>query len=161
MQNSEGKYEMKTIIQEHITLISQTENVVAPIQIKYDAEFGDTVEIDLIYNGVLYQGKGTDNLWVDAFANLQSKLPKNIKIACCMTCRHGNMCPFGNKENQLFCTNNITVASKEDLIKLFNSTDLYKENAVTAINYCDNFVYQSNDYYTYNDYLYQLKKKNN
>lgn len=31
---------------------------------------------------------------------------------------------------------------------------------IQAVDYCDDFVYQSDEYYTYNDYLYQLNKKN-
>jgi hypothetical protein len=152
---------MKKIIEEYITLLSPTEKMNTPIQINYDdGEDGvNSVEINLIYNGVLYQGKGRDHLWVDAFADLQNKLPHNIKLACCMTCRHGNMCPYGNTENQLFCTKDIRITSKEDMCNLFDQTDPFEERSVASIDFCDDFVYQSDEYYTYNDYRYQLNKK--
>ena len=73
-----------------------------------------------------------------------------------MTCRHGNMCPYGNIENQLFCTKDLKISNKEDMCHLFDTTDIEKRK-VSSFNYCDNFAYQSKDYYTYNDYLYQLQ----
>ncbi|MBE6638697.1 MAG: hypothetical protein E7616_04485 [Ruminococcaceae bacterium] len=150
---------MKKTIHEHITLLSPTDIIVVPIQINYDdgEEAITTVEINLTYDGVKYQGRGTDYLWVDAFADLQSKLPHNIKLACCMTCRHGNMCPYGNKDNQLFCTKDITIASKDDMIKLIDEDSSFLGRAVASIHYCKDFIYQTDDCYTYNDYLYFLK----
>ena len=152
---------MKKTIQEHITLLSPTVKIFVPIQVNYDdgEDTVNTVEINLTYNGVLYQGKGADYLWVDAFADLQKKLPHDIKLACCITCRHGNMCPYGNCENQLFCTNGILINSKNDMINLFDKNDPNVEKGVASTDYCDDFIYQSDDCYTYNDYLYQLNKK--
>ena len=152
---------MKKSIQEHITLLSPIDIIIAPIQINYDNDEDavNPVEINLTYNGVIYQGKGTDNLWVDAFAALQNRLPQGIKLACCMTCRHGNMCPHGNRENQLFCTKDLVISSKWDMIDLFNNTDPFAERVVSPIKYCEGFIYQSSQSYTYNDFLYYLEKK--
>ena len=152
---------MKKTIRENITLISRCGIIVAPIQINYDdnEDTVNLVEICLTYNGISYLGDGTDYLWVDAFANLQNKLPHDVKIACCMTCRHGNMCPYGNKENQLFCTKDLIISSKSDMIDLIDNTDAYEKLAVSSTNYCDRFIYQSDEYYTYNDYLYRLTGK--
>ena len=69
------------------------------------------------------------------------------------------MCPYGNTENQLFCTKDIRIVSKEDMCNLFDQTDPFEERSVASLDFCDDFVYQSDDYYTYNDYLYQLNKK--
>lgn len=152
---------MKKSIQEHITLLSSTDIIIVPIKISYDdgEDATNPVEINLTYNGVIYQGKGTDYLWVDAFADLQNRLPHGIKLACCMTCRHGNMCPYGNEENQLFCTKDLVISSKEDMIDLFNNTDPFAERVVSSMKYCEEFIYQSNHSYTYNDFLYHLEKK--
>ena len=95
----------------------------------------------------------------DTIADLQSKLPNDVKFACCMTCRHGNFCPFGNEENQLFCTKDIEITNKEDMCDLFIQTDPFEDRAVTSFNFCEDFVYQSDDYFTYSDYLYELKRK--
>lgn len=149
-------------LQEKIFLISPLEKAIVPIQIIYDDDeeaVNPISEIDLIYNGIEYKGNGVDYLWVDTFEDLQSNLPKGIKIACCMTCRYGNMCPYGNMQNQLYCTKDLIIESKEDMCNIFNSTDLDKERKVSSFYYCEDFIYQSNDYYTYNDYLYHLKEQ--
>ena len=152
---------MKKLIQANITLLLPTDKRTVPVEIYYDD--GDnavsSVQIKLTYNNILYQGNGTDCLWVDAFADLQKKLPHDIKLACCITCRHGNMCPYGNCENQLFCTKGILINSKNDMINLFDKNDPNVEKGVASTDYCDDFIYQSDDCYTYNDYLYQLNKK--
>ena len=90
---------MKKQIEASISLLSPKGKTTAPVRIYYDDnDVADTsVEINLTYNNTLYQGNGIDYLWGDAFADLQKKLPDDIKIACCMTCHHGNMCPYGNR----------------------------------------------------------------
>ena len=148
---------MKKIIESQISLFSSTSKVSVPIQICYT---DDEVEITINYNGAEYCATGKDYLWVDAFANLQRKLPHGIFLACCMTCRHGNMCPYGNKENQLYCTKDVLLNSKDDVIELmyYKGHASFFERAVSSTNCCDDFVYQCDDYYTYNDYLYHLQK---
>lgn len=161
LKNSKGERKMKKL-QEKIVLISPLGKEIVPTQITYDDDedaISPISEIDLIYNGIKYKGNGTDYLWVDTFADLQSKLPKAVKIACCMTCRYGNISPYGNIQNQLYCTKDLKIKSKEDMCNIFNGTDLDEEIKISSFNYCEGFVYQSNDYYTYNDYLYCLKKQ--
>ena len=148
---------MKKIIESQISLFSSTSKVSVPIQICYT---DDEVEITIKFNGAKYCATGKDNLWVDAFVDLQRKLPSDIQLACCMTCRHGNMCPYGNDKNQLFCTKDVVLTSKDDVIELmyYKGLDSFFEREVSSIHCCDDFVYQSDDSYTYNDYLYNLQK---
>ncbi|MBO5097191.1 MAG: hypothetical protein J6B96_02625 [Agathobacter sp.] len=152
---------MKKLIEARILLLSPMGKITAPVQIYYDeSDVADTlVEINLTYNNTLYQGNGIDYLWIDAFADLQRKLPDDIKLACCMTCCHGNMCPYGNRENELFCTKDLIITTKDDMHKLFDETDPFVERVVASLDYCNDFVYQNDDCYTYNDYLYHLRKK--
>ncbi len=153
---------MKKILSCEIPLLTPDGKVLAPIQIVYDdAEViaNPSSEITLRYNGNEYKGYGTDYLWTDTLAELEINLPENVKLACCMTCRYGNMCPYGNKENQLFCTKDIKITSKEAMCDLFDQTDPFEDRAVASLDFCEDFIYQSDDYYTYNDYLYQLNNK--
>ncbi len=153
---------MKKILSCEIPLLTPAGKVLTPIQIVYDDTeviANPSSEITLRYNGNEYKGYGTDYLWTDTLADLEINLPENVKLACCMTCRHGNMCPYGNKENQLFCTKDIKITSKEDMCDLFDQTDPFEERAVASLDFCEDFVYQSDNYYTYNDYLYQLNNK--
>ena len=148
---------MKKIIESQIFVLSKTNKVSAPIQICYT---NDGVEITVSYNDTEYCAKGKDHLWVDAFADLQRKLPHGIFLACCMTCRHGNMCPYGTDKNQLFCTKDVQLTSKVDVIELmyYKGHASFFEREVSSIHCCDDFIYQSEDSYTYNDYLYHLQK---
>lgn len=153
---------MIKVLRGEVPLLTPVGKVMVPIKITYDdnEDISDLKsEIVLLYDGVEYRGNGLDFLWTDTFADLQVKLPKDVKLACCMTCRHGNMCPYGNVENQLFCTKDLRISGKEDMCNLFDQTDPDEERAVASLDYCDAFIYQSDEYYTYNDYLYQLSKK--
>ena len=153
---------MKKTLQCDIPLLAPIGKVMVPIKITYDDKeviIDPKSEITLLYNGMEYKGYGADYLWTDTIADLQTKLPIDVKLACCMTCRYGNMCPYGNEENQLICTKDITIMSKEDMLDLFDQTEPFEERAVASLDFCEDFVYQSDDYYTYNDYFYQLSRK--
>jgi len=153
---------MKKALTAEVPLLTPTGKVVVSAQITYDdkeAVDDPKSEIILIYDGIEYKGNGNDFLWTDTLADLQTNLPNGFTLACCMACRHGNMCPYGNAENQLFCTKDLKISSKEDMCDLFNHTDPFEERIVAALDYCDDFVCQSDNRYTYNDYLFQLRKK--
>ena len=153
---------MKKVLHAEVPLLTSDGKILVPIEIAYDDSevvINPKSEITLLYGGIEYKGSGADYLWTDTLADLQMNLPKNAKLVCCMTCRHGNMCPYGNKENQLFCTKDIKITSKEDMCDLFDQTDPFEDRAVASLDYCDDFIYQSDDSYTYNDYFYQLSQK--
>ena len=153
---------MKKLLHAEIPLLTPNGKTIVPIEITYDDSeviANPKSEITLLYNEIEYKGYGADYLWTDTIADLQTKLPNDVKLACCMTCRHGNMCPYGNEENQLICTKGITITSKGDMLDLFDQTNPFEERAVASLDFCEDFVYQSDDYYTYNDYFYQLSRK--
>lgn len=152
---------MKKTISAELTLLSPSGKTRVPALIQYDDD-EDAVfplsQITIVYNGAEYSGKGTDYLWEGTFAELQAKLPSGVKLACCMTCRHGNMCPYGNTPNRLFCMKDITADSKDALCNVFDTTDAYEKRAVSSCGICEDFVYQSDDYFTYNDFLHYLRR---
>ena len=153
---------MKKVLRAKVPLLTPNGKTMVPIVIAYDDSEvieNPKSEITLFYNKMEYKGCGADYLWTDTLADLQMKLPNDVKLACCMTCRHGNMCPYGNEVNQLFCTKDITITSKEDMLDLFDQTDPFEERAVASFDFCEDFVCQSDDYCTYNDYFYQLSRK--
>ena len=53
----------------------------------------------------------------------------------------------------------VYITTKDDMHKLFDETDPFVERVVASLDYCNDFVYQNDDCYTYNDYLYHLRKK--
>lgn len=123
-------------------------------------EKGPTVTVGVKYNGEQLWGRGKDYLWVDAFANVQKQLPNDVLLKCCLTCRHGNMCPYGNEPGKLFCTKGLIVGSKEDMCNLFDDQENSKifDRIKSVADSCNEYTPQSDDYYTYNDYLYRLEK---
>ncbi len=124
-----------------------------------DGQYLTDQEITVILdnNGKKIAGQGSDYLWMDALADLQRKLPEGVTLKCCLTCRHGNLCPYGNAPGQIFCTKDRDITSKGDMCDLFDTCDTGAfEHEITDC--CDDFVHQSDDFYTYNDYLYHLKK---
>lgn len=144
-------------IQSQIVLITPTGKTSVPIQIVYDNDderIQTPSEISLVYQNILYKGRGFDYLWVDTFADLQRQLPDSVQLACCMTCRHGNMCPYGSKVNQLFCTKDLVITSKSDMCNVFDNDDAYDKREVFSYGFCEDYGQQAADFYTYNDYLY-------
>ncbi len=97
-----------------------------------------------------------------AMASLQKKLPNGVSIKCCLTCVHGNQCPYGNDEYEVFCMKDHVIRDKLDLVDLIaQDHDLFFEKNRLITDICDDFSPQSDEQYTYNDYLYHLKEENN
>ena len=117
-----------------------------------------SLTVGITYNGKELWGHGTDYLWMDAFADLQRQLPQDVIMKCCLTCRHGNMCPVGNQPDELFCTKDVSITQKSDL-HFFTEDDAERTRRIRQYtDLCDDYVHQSDDHFTYNDYLYHLKK---
>lgn len=119
-----------------------------------------SVNVVMKFDGRELWGRGNDYLWTDAFADLQKKLPEGVTLKLCLTCRHGNLCPYGNEPGRVFCTKGLTVNSKEDMCNLFDSGEKYnmRERDTDATESCNDYEPQSKDHYTYNDYLYFFEK---
>lgn len=129
------------------------------ITVKGDIEKEPTINLSCKYDGKEFCGHGDDYFWVDVFADLQKKLPDGVSIKCCLTCRHGNRCPVGNGVNEVFCTKDVVIKQKSDLF-FYTEDDGERDKRSREYCYvCENFSPQSDDFYTYNDYLYLLKKE--
>ena len=116
-----------------------------------------SVSVGIKYGEKEFWGYGMDYLWTDAFADLQKKLPDNVKIQCCLTCRHGNMCPVGNAPGELFCTKDIIPKEKSDLYYYTEEESERKKRLRDYTDLCEDYKEQSEDFFTYNDFLYRLK----
>ena len=111
------------------------------------------------YNGKKYWGHGGDYLWIDAFADLQRQLPEGVFLKCCLTCRHGNLCPVGNDVNEVFCTKDVLITKKSDLYFYTEDDREREKRSKRYSDSCEDHKPQTDGFYTYNDYLYFLKKK--
>ena len=116
------------------------------------------VDIGCKYNDNQYWGNGKDYLWIDAFADLQRQLPEGVLLKCCLTCRHGNLCPVGNDKNEVFCTKDVLITQKSDLY-LYTEDDREREKRSRQYcGSCEDYQPQTDDFYTCNDYLHYLEK---
>lgn len=114
---------------------------------------GPSVSVGIKYGEKELWGYGKDYLWVDAFADLQKKLPDNVRIQCCLTCRHGNMCPVGNKPGELFCTKDVIITQKSDLFFYTEDEAERSKRSHDCTDICEKYQEQTSEHYTYNDYL--------
>ncbi len=94
-----------------------------------------------------------------AILNLISQFPDTIKLKACMTCRHGNFCPIGDNEDEIFCMKDIVPKQKSDLF-YYTEDDKERADRVRKLLYvCDDYKPMEKDFYTYNDYyLNNLQK---
>lgn len=118
------------------------------------------VSVKIAYDGKEFCGTGCDDYFeMDTFADLQNQLPKDVKLKCCLVCKHGNMCPIGNFHNEVFCTNDVLISEKSDLF-FYTEDDIERKNRSRKYtDICNKFAVQNPDYYTYNDWLYCLNKQ--
>lgn len=125
--------------------------VITHKELEVDAE----VVIRIEYKENTYLGTGKNIEWTDAFANLQKTLPDGVNIQCCMTCKHGTLCPYGNIPNCVLCSKNTVINDKDDVIDWLDKVDA-KDIKKSSFGYCEQYAASNESDYTYNDYLYYL-----
>lgn len=129
------------------------------ICILYGEDDDAPVAVGLEYGGRTAWGHGREYDWLDAFADLQSKLPRGVRLMCCAMCRHGNFCPVGNEQNEVFCTKDVEVRQKEDLYFYTEDSGERRERSRRYTSVCRDFAEQSHAFFTYNDYLHYAEKQ--
>ena len=143
---------------EKIQLLVSGEEMEAPIFLTHKENAIDTeITVKMEYLGKEYVGRGKSLEWTDAFADLQKKLPSDVQLKCCLTCRHGTLCPYGNIPNYILCSRSETIESKDDVIDWLYRTDVEPMKR-SSFQSCAHFAFADEKYYTYNDFLYYLKK---
>lgn len=136
------------------------QNVTLNIILKSEDEYNQTVEVTTEYQNNKIRGQGKDYLWIDAFADFQRHMPDGVTVKCCLTCRYGNMCPYGNLPGEIFCLKEFAAETKTDVCNFFDNTERSEIKKVQRkyADCCRDYQQQSFDFYTYNDYLYELSK---
>lgn len=140
------------------------ERIAIPTKIYYKKtvdEFEDLeyTHLEVEINNIHYKTKPTDVTEI-AVMNLQKQLPANISIACCQSCIHGNFCPYGDQDDQIFCFKDLRPQSKNDVVDVFSEQDesLFAR-ARNLLHFCSDYKPIVDDqYYTYNDWYFYIKK---
>ena len=123
-----------------------------PVYYKGNLEQPPTVNVGCTFEDKEYWGHGSDYLWIDAFADLQRQLPEGVSLKCCLTCRHGNLCPVGNDNDEVFCTKDVLIAQKSDLYFYTEDDAERTKRSKQYCNLCGDYQPQTDDFYTYNDF---------
>ena len=117
----------------------------------------DIIKLKAVIDGVEYHNT-IESLGMEfAIIGLQQQMPDNVLLACCQTCSHGNFCPFGDNENEIFCLKNYTLKNKMDVVEIFAS-DLnagLPKNELLFL--CESYNKINDDTYTYNCWNYYFK----
>lgn len=124
---------------------------------KWDDEYDCMYDIHIVVEieGVFYVSNH-NRYFESEIKAFQKVLPHHIKIACCETCRHGNYCPYGDYENEIFCFKDKVFEKKFDVCDEFVREGKWqdvKHRARKLLDYCDDYQPIDHDnYYTYNDW---------
>ncbi len=95
----------------------------------------------------------------EALFKLAKALPEGCEIMSCLSCRHGNFCPVGDANNEVFCVTDFEPKQKSDLYHVTEDTEERTKRSRTLFHVCQNHMPQSEDYYTYNDYFYKIHNR--
>jgi len=116
----------------------------------------DNLKLKTIIDGVEYSNTKEFAEIEYAIVDIQKQLPTNIQIACCQSCKHGNFCPFGNAQNEIFCLINYNPKSKMDVVDIFSSPAYEKLPKNELLFWCEKYQPIDDDY-VYNDWTYHFK----
>ena len=125
--------------------------VITHNELNVDAE----VIIKIEYKENTYLGTGKSLEWTDAFAGLQKALPDGVNIQCCMTCKHGTLCPYGNIPDYILCSKDSVIDNKDDVIDWLDKVEV-EDIKKSSLDLCEQYDASNEKAYTYNDYLYYL-----
>lgn len=118
------------------------------------------ISVGITYGNQEFRGYSKSSTPEIAYANLQKSLPAGVFLKCCLTCRHGNMCPYSN-DDAVYCTKDYTVTSKEDVCNLIDRIVKQDFGELDARqrdygDFCESYLPQDDAHYTYNDYSYYI-----
>lgn len=151
LHTPEGEKQANIVIYVHLEDVRSRTGEIIP---------APSVNASVTYNGKTYSAWGKDDyLWLDAIAALQKALPEGVTIEGCVNCRHGNFCPTGDCPNEVFCTRDLTITRKSDLFEPTEDPAQREKRFRRFFHVCADWNHQSEDFYTYSDYLELLRKE--
>lgn len=140
----------------HVNYIIDGILSVVPTRMFYEQSNEDEIQnihYEVQLNNHRFLSKSSD-VTESAITHLQRELPINISIACCQSCRHGNFCPYGDNDDEVFCLKDKTLNNREDVVGFFSKQDKsFGERSRKLLDFCSDYKPIShNEYYTYNDW---------
>ena len=129
-----------------LCLKASEEIVTADAEYQFD-EDKDLSKVKLIVdeNIIEISGDCTESV----FRKLSQKISNRYEIHSCYTCRYGNFCPYGDKDNEIFCINDFEPKCKEEVLFIFQDEEEMKKRKRTLFDICSGFKHCSDDYWYY------------
>ena len=94
-----------------------------------------------------------------ALIALAKALPEGYALRCCLSCRHGNFCPCGDGDDELFCLSDIRPQGKADVF-FPTSDDTEREKRRRSLFFlCPDYAPQEEGYFTYSSFLYEMRRR--
>lgn len=120
--------------------------------VSIDAEYqfdedGDFAKVKVVVdeNIIEVSGDCTENV----FKVLSQKLSDRYEIHSCYTCRYGNFCPYGDRNNEIFCIKDFEPKCKEDILFIFDDVLEMKKRSRTLFDVCSEFDSCDEHYWRY------------
>ena len=83
------------------------------------------------------------------FMKISRILSDRYEIHSCYTCRYGNFCPVGDRDNEIFCINDFEPKRKEDILYIFQNGEEMEKRSRTLFYICDGYKPCDDNYWTY------------
>lgn len=131
--------------------------VEALLSAREEKENSPSRTVSATVDGVLYIGTAESTEL--ALIDIAKQLPGRCSIKSCLSCRHGNFCPFGNADNEIFCIKDFSPKQKSDLYEVTqNGLERIKRRHL-LFDLCPDYMPAIEEYYHYNDYLYLVNRQ--
>ena len=101
-------------------------------------------------------GTQIDTGFVDSMESavdaLQRALPPGAAVSCCRSCAHGNFCPVGDAEDEIFCMADIAPRTIRDIWRVTEDEAEREKRARRLLLFCDRWRENDESLYGYNDW---------
>ena len=129
----------------HLHLKALNEIKIFDVEMQFD-EDTEINKLSVYIDGEKIELTGnTENIFIE----LSKLLNDKYKIHLCYTCKYGNFCPVGDKDNEIFCVNDFEPKCKSDLYFVTEDSAERKKRNRTLFDVCKDYQPCSDDYYTY------------
>jgi hypothetical protein len=119
----------------------------------------DIIKLKACINEVEYINSREFDTMELAIIDFQKVLPANVQIACCQSCGHGNFCPYGDNENEIYCLKNYSPDNKMDVVDIVNADKEFMLPKHELFYWCNDYKKINEINYTYNDWKYYFKEQ--
>ena len=114
---------------------------------------GLIADVRTVYAGAEFRGRGRFGCAdMEFLADLQKHLPEDVYLKGCISCCHGNICPCGAADLEIFCTKGSLVRHKGDLSDLMEDWEVWLQRERTFFHRCEDWKLVTAEDYTYHSY---------